>query len=326
MKKFLSVILSLSMILALSVPAFAAEAVTPTSNTTRPGIIGEIFYEETTPSATIKGSANSTPTPVLTTLSGTVNNDGSVSTYQYENNKLIEYHTTIPGSRVVTSVYIDETGTKSAVQTVISPTGSISTPSATVDSPTLTRSSTALKETEILSPTSVHPLGFMHYRHHFTDEIFSINCEVREKYHGYEYYTFNKGAAESLSFWTNSIISIFAFHKALANKMANAIFQRCVSYGILGYVVNKGYEVFITRKIPCYWYDQEIHGTPTAPQGRGSDRYLPGVFAYVNYGNGLEKRTEGYTVSDWGNPSMGRWMMYNVFGIDEAPTSWTNLE
>ena len=37
-------------------------------------------------------------------------------------------------------------------------------------------------------------------------------------------------------------------------------------------------------------------------------------------------KTEGYTVRDWGNPSMGRWMMYNVFGIDEAPTSWTNLD
>lgn len=108
--------------------------------------------------------------------------------------------------------------------------------------------------------------------------------------------------------------------------MANAIFQRCVAYGILGLAVNKGYEVLITRKVPCYWYDQEIHGTPTAPTGRGSDRYLPGVLAYVDYGNGLEKRTEGYTVSTWGNAGMGRWMMYNVFGIDESPTSWTNID
>lgn len=37
-------------------------------------------------------------------------------------------------------------------------------------------------------------------------------------------------------------------------------------------------------------------------------------------------KTEGYTVRDWGNASMGRWMMYKVFGIDEAPTSWTNLD
>lgn len=262
---------------------------------------------------------------VHTIISGTANADDSVTTYQYENDQLIEFHTTFPGSGLVVSTYINDDGTRTIKETITKDSPQTETkPSG--DIPISTFSSTALSSTQILSPTSIRPLGYMHYRNTFTDQNFSINCEVREKYHGYEYYTFNKGVTNSLSFWTNSIISVFAFHKTLANAMANAIFQRAVAYGILGFVINKGYEVLITRTLPCYWYDQEIHGTPTSPAGRGSERYLPGVYAYIDYGSGLEKKTEGYTVSDWGNASMGRWMMYNVFGIDESPTSWTGLD
>lgn len=315
MKKLISAILCLTMTLTMAVPAFAAQPTPALQSTTREGIIGDIFYEETTPSVTRSTEA------VNTILSGTVNDDGTVSTYQYENDELIEYHTTVPGSGIVVSTYINEDGTTTTKETVVKENATANTEESSISTYAFANTST-----EILSPTSVRNLGYMHYRNNFTNELFSIDCEVREKYHGYEYYTFNKGAAETLSFWTNSIIAVFTFQKSLANAMANAIFQRAISYGIVAYVVNKGYEALLTRTIPCYWYDQEIHGTPTSPSGRGTERYLPGVYAFVNFGSGLEVKTEGYTVRDWGNSSMGRWMMYNVFGIDEAPTSWTNLD
>ena len=36
----------------------------------------------------------------------------------------------------------------------------------------------------------------------------------------------------------------------------------------------------------------------------------------------VKNQDGSYTICQY----MGRWMMYNVFGIDEAPTSWTNLD
>lgn len=189
----------------------------------------------------------------------------------------------------------------------------------------LSFSSTALSSTQILTPTSVRPLGYMHYNHVFTGQTYSISCEVREKYHGYEYYTFNQGAADTLSHWTTLIISAFAFHKMVAEKLAIKIFNGLLAYNIIGTLVDNIYQVLLTKTLACYWYDQEIHGTPMNPVGKGSECYLPGVYAYVDYGNGLEVTAEGYTVADWRNPTMGRWMMYNVFNIDERPDTWIDI-
>lgn len=325
MKKIISSVLSIAIILSCITPALAAAPLSSSAS----NVIGEIYFSQTTPSVQRNSSASpsSATKHVNTIISGSVNTDGSVTTYQYEDGVLIEYHTTIPGSGRVESTYIDADGSiYSKVTFTKSPTlssneyvpsnSAIPTPLALTD----------YSESEILDPTSIRNLGYMHYRNPWTQEIFSIDCEVIEKYHGYEYHTFYEGAADTLSFWTNTIISVFTFQKTLANKVADAIFQRLLGYGVFALGVDGLYHVLITKRVPCYWYDQEIHGTPTAPSGRGEECYLPGVYAYADCGNGLEVIKEGYTVADWGNPSMGRWMMYNVFGIDEAPTSWTNLD
>lgn len=76
----------------------------------------------------------------------------------------------------------------------------------------------------------------------------------------------------------------------------------------------------------CTYYNQSIRGVPTQPTGRGKEHTLTGTYCFLDVTGSTKIKTEGYTVRDWGNPSMGRWMMYNVFGIDEAPTSWTNLD
>lgn len=81
----------------------------------------------------------------------------------------------------------------------------------------------------------------------------------------------------------------------------------------------------MTERIKCDFYNQEIHGTATSHSGY-PHVILDGTYAFVTEKGETEIITEGYTVRDWGNSSMGRWMMYNVFGIDEAPTSWSNLD
>lgn len=91
---------------------------------------------------------------------------------------------------------------------------------------------------------------------------------------------------------------------------------------IINYFVSSA---VITRTVKCTYYNQSIRGVPTQPTGRGKEHTLTGTYCFLDVTGSTQIKTEGYTVRDWGNPSMGRWMMYNVFGIDESPTSWTNL-
>ena len=75
----------------------------------------------------------------------------------------------------------------------------------------------------------------------------------------------------------------------------------------------------------CDFYNQEIHGTSTSHSGY-PHVVLDGTYAFVTINGETVVETEGYTVRSWGDPGMGRWMMYNLFGIDESPTSWTGLD
>lgn len=119
-------------------------------------------------------------------------------------------------------------------------------------------------------------------------------------------------------------IRLFFHHEA--ESMAEKIISGATSYGILEKFATGVYSCILNRTIVCDYYNQEIHGDPTQPAGKGTSSRLNGVYAFVNYGSGPVVKTEGYTVRDWGNSAMGRQMMYEVFGIDEAPTSWSNLD
>ena len=274
MKKVLSGMLVLTMMFSLLVPAVAAEV--PTDE-----IIGEIFYESE-PVGYLTAGEQLPPTTILSSVD---NPDGSITIYEYENNVLIEAHTTQPGSGRIDSVYYDATG------------------NTTTETEFTKRQTRA--DTDIPDEVHFRNLGYMHYRNTFTNTIFSINCDLREGWFKDREYTFNAGTSQRLGKWTAAIVSIFFFHHE-----AETGFYSCV----------------LTRTIVCDYYNQEIHGEPTQPSGQGESARLDGVYAYVDYGSGPEVKTEGYTVRDWGNSGMGRQMMYKVFGIDEAPTSWSNVD
>lgn len=75
--------------------------------------------------------------------------------------------------------------------------------------------------------------------------------------------------------------------------------------------------VCITEKVTCTYYNQELHGTPIKPTGRGRHGRLDGTYAYATVRGKRTLLKEGYTEQDWGKVSMGRWMMYKVFDLDE---------
>ena len=102
MKKLLSTILCLAMMLSLATPALAA------SSTTASGIRGEIIYQEGGNSL-----SRSSPTVIVSSVK---NQDGSYTICQYSNGVLQEEHTTVPGSGFVSSKIYNADGSVSPSQ------------------------------------------------------------------------------------------------------------------------------------------------------------------------------------------------------------------
>lgn len=105
MKKLLSTILCLAMMLSLATPALAA------SSTTASGIRGEIIYQEGGNSL-----SRSSPTVIVSSVK---NQDGSYTICQYSNGVLQEEHTTVPGSGFVSSKIYNADGSVSPSQKLL---------------------------------------------------------------------------------------------------------------------------------------------------------------------------------------------------------------
>ena len=136
-------------------------------------------------------------------------------------------------------------------------------------------------------------------------------------------YTFYKDTAKTLSNWISTLIYIWAFYANPADLMTDVV-SGLGAYGILSGSLTGVLTVAITKTVRCTYYNQELHGDPTQPIGRGKHGRLDGTYCYLDISGNSDPKTEGYTVQDWGKSSMGRWMMYKVFGMDVFPTSWTN--
>lgn len=342
MKKLIATILSFSLMLTMIPPAFASDIAK-----VQDGIIGVIVYDDTIAVNDNTPSVASLPENTIhSVVSTTANADGSVTYYGYTNDKLTQYHTTIPGSGLLSSTYIKDDGTTYTEVTTVNQLGNTAQIETIPSDEALLRSGATLSSDPVLlsfnrsdytktysninNPTSVRTLGYMHYRHHFTDVLYSISCQVKERYHPQEDYTFNKNVGGEISFWLGVIGSVFGMADGtggILTAAARKILNKWISVGLIVLGAGTTYFGVGSKTFRCNWYEQEIHGTPTAPAKTGKEIYLSGVYAFVDYddGKGVQIETEGFTVRDWGDASMGRWMMYSVFGIDEAPTSWTGL-
>lgn len=309
MKKVLSMILCLTMILTLSPTAFAAERLTPK---TAPGIKGTIVFRETGPT----GSSTSRNSDIArVTVSYKDNGNRSYTIYQYNNETLIEEHTTTAGSGIIDHKFYNNDGTITTEREIVQNSqGMIISPLVNND-----------PYSGLGSGASTRPLGYMHYHNTWTQEIFSINCYVIDEQHINQPYTFYKDTAKSLANWISTLISIWAFYANPADLMTQVV-SGLSAYGVLTGVLTGILTVVMTKTVRCTYYNQEIHGEPTKPAGRGKHARLDGTYCFLDISGSSDIKMEGYTVRDWGDSTMGRWMMYKVFGIDEVPASWTNLD
>ncbi len=324
MKKVISVLLVFATMFSLMVPAAAATVSTNDAGwvyekTTIAGIAGEIIYQNMNSGDNVTSDypENSSETSVI--VSYTENSDGSYTVYQYENGSLMETHTATPGSGTVIRKYYGVNGEITEVKDVVRREPVV------VSSSVSTRSSShQCGDSQLSSNADSYPLGYMHYMHSFTGDIYSIECFAVSEQHLGQYHTFNEGTAVTLSSLVTTLLGKFPIFKNPVN-IVQKIIAKSQEKGILSAVVSGIITVLVTERIRCDFYNQEIHGTATSHSGY-PHIILDGTYAFVTEKGETEIVTEGYTVRDWGNSSMGRWMMYKVFGIDEAPTSWTNVD
>ncbi len=305
MKRFLSVVLSLVMIFSLSSPAFATAA------DANPNIIGTVYWENSVGSDSSRDADSSKQVKAI--ASYTKNSDGSYTTYQYMNGVLTDEHTTIPGSGIVYHTYYDADGTISK----------------TTENVALDQNIPMSDASSRGAPTSVsiRDMGYMHYIHPWTDTRYSIFVKIQDEYYGEEdtEFTFRQGTARTLAEWTNTLLSVWSFETDPVTIISFAIGFLSAT-GVLVEILDGVYSVVITKTIPCTYNNQKFFGTATAPSTNYPEGYLQGTYAVIRNGNQSKSITEGYTVRSWGTNTFGRMMMYQVFGIDEAPTSWTNLD
>lgn len=307
MKKTVSLILCLAMIFTLSPVTVAAER---DISQTAPGINGIIVFKEIGSTGSAATRSNDTAT---VTVSYKDNGNRSYTIYQYNDDTLIEEHTSIAGSGIVNHKFYNDDGTVTTEEEIVqNDTETMVSPLVNND-PYSGLSASASKRT----------LGYMHYRSVGTEEIFSINCYVIDEQHINQPYTFYKDTAKTLSNWISTLISIWAFYANPADLMTDVV-SGLGAYGILSGSLTGVLTVAITKTVRCTYYNQELHGDPTQPIGRGKHGRLDGTYCYLDISGNSDPKTEGYTVQDWRKSSMGRWMMYKVFGMDVFPTSWTN--
>lgn len=322
-KKVFPILLPLVLILTLSTPALASNSQDSAwkldvQATPQSGIIGTILYQDNTSSS----PSFITPiTPASVTVSYTENSDGSITIYQYEGNRLTEEHTTTPGSGIVHHKKYLDNGS------------SISTSEVTRNIPVVrnippSRSANGCPEncpdSVLATGSDTFPLGYMHYQHLSTGTIYSIYCDAISEQHLGQYFTFGEGTAQTLSDWVSEILSWAPILKNPVGLVASMILF-AQDRGVLSGVIEGAITVLVTEKMFCDFYNQEIHGTSTSHSGY-PHVVLDGTYAFVTINGETVVETEGYTVRSWGDPGMGRWMMYNLFGIDESPTSWTGLD
>lgn len=309
MKKFFALILTLSMICSMSTTAFATSNST---GTTKAGIIGTIAHEETvqlTQEFQILSETTGTTTG-LSTMSYVENPDGSYTTYQYLDGVLTDKHTTIPGSGIVYHTYYNPDGTYTESTENVAAQQGIVPPSMLRGAP---------------DHVSTRDMGYMHYYHSWTNTTYSISVEIYDRYYEDSEFTFGKGTAKTLADWTTTLLSVWSFSTNPATMLSLTI-DFLSATGLLNKGLNAVYTVAFTRTIPCTYANQTFYGTATAPSTNYPEGELEGTYAVVKNGNQTKTIREGYTVSNWGESTFGRMMMYQVFGIDEAPTSWTNLD
>ena len=190
MKRFLSVLLSLSLVLGISSSALAAEI--HSSN-----IIGTIYWEETVDTPTMQNTNESESVTAVSSF--TKNSDGSYTTYQYIDGTLTDKHTTIPGSGIVYHTYYESDG--SVLETV----ENVALDQGLLPANTSSRG--------VPTNVSIRDMGYMHYYHSWTGKYYSIFVEIKDEYYGEEdtEFTFRQGTAKTLAEWTNTLLSVWAF-------------------------------------------------------------------------------------------------------------------
>ena len=147
----------------------------------------------------------------------------------------------------------------------------------------------------------------------YVDEWVSSNMQVR---------VVTNQAWNSIGSLTAFIISVFGVPAVLAQYMI----VRLITLGIFAWeIFGSGLRALGTTNLTGTRVEQRIRGT-----GGGRTATLPmNTRLILNSSCGIVRSLNSYdstgtfNTSHWGTPTLGRHLMWAVFGIDVVPTSWT---
>lgn len=297
MKRLVSLILTLVMLLSISTTAFAV--FDETSNDVPDEIRGAVLYEyafEPENSASIN-VASSQAMGIATVSYTEDDTTGSLTTYQYFDGKLAEEHTTIRGSGIVHHKYYQEDGT------IL----------------TNTEITATTRGTNIPDYTTERQKGYIYYQTSMTGTQYAIRAYVREGYFENKPLTIREGTAKTFADWVSFVASMWAYS---CTPALGTVVSMLNDFGVIEAVAGGLYRAAFTRTYTCDFVNTEWHGEATKPSTNYPEGFLEGTYATLNTGDVV---TEGYTIDFWRSNNLGLEMLYQVFGISELPTGWSDI-
>lgn len=174
------------------------------------------------------------------------------------------------------------------------------------------------------APT-ITTMGSMHYDNPYSGVRYSVRCQL--------YQWINEGrhvrsvaSGYSLGSSLLTVASWLVAAISMPSSVAEAFVSSLLSASILE-ILSGAYKTTHSTVFVCDEYVQEIHGKETSP-GTTRDGTLEGTkYLYKATGATVCRKFtyEGFTDNSWRTSTLGRQMMYEVFGVEYVPNSWTSV-
>ena len=285
MKKFIALLLTMTMFFAFCVPAYANSPYDVSGSNANGEIsclkliadIGEIE---------------------ITYLEG---EDGVTYMYEYHNGVLYETTRFVEGNTYFERSFASSSRAASNWEVVDFSDRIVATPST------------------FAARNTVRDLGYMHYRSPYSGELSSIFCYVSE--------SVNDDARVRVSGTLGTLVEAAAFVAGalgIPASLGTGIISAFVYAEVIS-LINGIAQAVVSTTVSANVISQTIHGNSTThskPEG-----ILTGTIAFVKTDSSKfagQYFYDGYTTSDWRTDNLGRMMFWQVYGVENVPTSWSS--
>ena len=316
MKKFVSVILAVSMILSMSSTAFAVN-------------VNDLAFRESSVEMDIAEintdeiigreyliSEEVLSNGICSKYTALNHTDGSVTYRYYENDIKVREYNVVPGSGQYTvRDYRSEASVSSVAQE----------PAEKV---------VYVGKAEKVNPVQRAAAGYEYwgtasYYNQWMDETYTVYCTIKEDTNGLGSFSAGGYYYDKLSFIAGVVAFFLWPTKSPLEKAADKIFDNArTKKFILECVLADGTIQFVVDKVfrvDAEYTQYHIHGKGLNGNPSGEFQSDDGYKAHIAADQGIfsgKTYSAIWTRDDWRNPTLGRLLFWNVYGNEYTPTSW----